>query len=395
MNAAILNKKVQEFIQEHLRADIAALVLKGSPFDDIPSATLAGQIHARQKAEKKLPTWFQTTDIYYPPVLSVEQSSSEVTARYKASLFEGTHMVDITGGFGVDDYYFSKQFTEVVHCELNEELSEIVKHNFKQLEAGNITCFAGNGLKYLETVKHTDLIYTDPARRDDAKGKVFLLSDCTPNIVRHLEFLFEKTNTILIKTSPLLDLSAGISELSRVRAIHIVAVRNEVKELLWVLDKKHTEQDITVTAVNLGEAGRLHTPFVFLLGEGAHPPLLPGAVKKYLYEPNAAVMKSGAFNLVAERFNLQKLHLHTHLYTSDTLIDFPGRRFEVTDVLPYKNKVIKKKLSGSPCHITTRNFPVAVADLRKKFNIRDGGDRYAFFCIGAEDQKQVIITKKA
>lgn len=394
MNHEILNTRVQEFINDNLRTDITALVLKGSPFEGIPPAALAEQILAKRKSEKKLPTWFHTDNIYYPPVLSIEQTSSEITAKYKSTLFSGDHITDITGGFGVDDYYFSKRFSKVVHCELHKELSEIVHHNFQQLKVTNISCHAGDGLAYVETAGHTDLIYTDPARRDDAKGKVFLLSDCTPNIVAHQDALFKKTSTIMIKTSPLLDLSAGISELDKVVAIHIVAVKNEVKELLWILEREPVSEDITITAVNLSEHGREHTPFVFQLDEisDANPNI--GPVSKYLYEPNAAIMKSGAFNLVGEKFALNKLHLHTHLYTRDTLIDFPGRRFEVVEVLPYNNKVVKKKLGGLKSHITTRNFPVTVANLRKKFNIHDGGDRYVFFCTGPEGQKQVVITKK-
>lgn len=393
MNRAILNKQVQDFIDENLRADPAKLVLKGSPFEGISPAELAAQVHAKSKAEKKLPTWFKCQNIYYPPVLSIEQSSSEITAQYKALLYSGDAMVDITGGFGVDDYYFSQRFNRVAHCELNEELSTIVSHNFKQLNAGNITCFAGDGLKHLESIEKTDLIYTDPARRDDAKGKVFLLSDCTPNIVAHQKELFEKAPIILIKTSPLLDLSAGLSELIKVKAIHIVAVRNEVKELLWILDKT-ASSEVTITAVNLNEYEREQNPFTFSLNESSNAGCLIGSVEKYLYEPNAAIMKSGAFNLVAEKFKLKKLHQHTHLYTGDSLIDFPGRRFEVNEILPYNNKAIKKALGGTSCHITTRNFPVTVATIRKKFKIKDGGDRYVFFCTAHDHQKQVIITQK-
>ncbi|MBL7474078.1 THUMP-like domain-containing protein [Robertkochia sediminum] len=395
MNHEILNSRVQEFINENLHTDIASLVLKGSPFEGITPAALAEQVYAKRKSEKKLPTWFHTGNIYYPPVLSIEQTSSEITAKYKSGLFSGDHITDITGGFGVDDYYFSKRFSRVVHCELNKELSEIVRHNFEQLKASNISCHAGDGLSFVETIAHTDLIYTDPARRDDAKGKVFLLSDCTPNIVVHQDALFKKTGTIMIKTSPLLDLSAGIAELDKVVAIHIVAVRNEVKELLWILEREPVSKDITITAVNLNEHGTEHAPFEFQLGEITTAIARIGPVTKYLYEPNAAIMKSGAFNLIGEKFGLDKLHPHTHLYTGDTLVDFPGRRFEVLEVLPYNNKVMKKKLGGSQCHITTRNFPVAVANLRKKFKIGDGGDRYVFFCMGPEGQKQVIMTKKA
>ena len=410
MNRAILRSEVQDFIREHLYADTTSVILKGSPFDDVSAKELAEQIESMQRAEKKLPTWFITPGILYPPSLSIEQTSSEVTAAYKASLFQGTHFVDITGGLGVDDLYFARHFKKVDHCEINTALSAIAKHNFKQLGIDNISCHPEDGIKFLKTQQNIDLVYADPARRDDHKGKVFLLSDCTPDVTAHLEDLLSISGRIMIKTSPMLDLRAGLEQLRHVKEIHIVAVKNEVKELLWIISRvkdqnepirgskdqegaEHSEAPLIV-CVNLDERKPTTEKFSFSLDQLENIIVETGAVSTYLYEPNASIMKSGAFGLITESYKVKKLHPNTHLYTSDELISFPGRSFRVKQVLDYNKKTLKKLLGGQKANITTRNFPESVAQLRKKFKIKDGGERYVFFCTAADGSKIVILTEK-
>ncbi|MEW7291662.1 THUMP-like domain-containing protein [Aquimarina sp. 2304DJ70-9] len=392
MKTKILHKEVQEFIFEksNTSIDLSKLILSGSPFENVSPQELAQQISGRLKAKQKLPTWFSEKGIYYPPTLNLEQTSSEATARYKSNLVSGDTLIDLTGGFGIDDYFFSKKMQHVIHCELNEELSTIAAHNFSTLEAKNIRSEIGDGIKILENTKPVDWIYIDPSRRHDSKGKVFFLEDCLPNVPNHLEFLFTKSENILIKTSPLLDFQVGINSLQQVKEIHVIAIENEVKELLWVLDKNFTG-DSTIKTVNIQK--NQNQEFSFVLKKEAQQPVYLAAPKGYLYEPNAAILKSGGFLSVGNTFEIEKLHLHSHLYTSDQKIEFPGRSFKIISVFPYHKKTIAKA-GITKANITTRNFPENVAALRKKHKIKDGGDIYLFFTTDYNDKKIVIWCEK-
>lgn len=346
MNLAILHKSVQDYIQQNLSSNITKLILKGSPFPNISVQELANQIIAKQKSRTKLPIWFHTKNIYYPPKLSIEQTSSEVTASYKSTIVKGNSLIDVTGGFGVDAFFFSKQFKAVTHCELQIELSKIVAHNNVQLKIKNIRTITGDGIKFLKNTDELfDCIYLDPSRRNDIKGKVFLLKDCLPNVPENLSLLFEKSNSILIKNSPVLDLTSTIKELKFVKEIHIVAVHNEVKELLFLLEKEY-QQDIQIKTINYSK--REIQKFNFNFGDKTEA--LFGEPQQYLYEPNAAILKSGGFSEVSTQFGIEKLHKHSHLYTSDKLIeDFPGRIFSIESILPFDKK-LKKKLSLQKAH---------------------------------------------
>uniref|UniRef100_UPI00404899C9 hypothetical protein n=1 Tax=Flavobacterium sp. TaxID=239 RepID=UPI00404899C9 len=240
----ILHNDIQDFINENLNTDSTKLALKKNPFPEVSYAEIINQIIAKKKAKDKLPTWFSKENIIYPEKISMEQTSSETTAKYKASLVSGEKLIDCTGGFGIDDYYFSKVFKSLIHCELNSDLSKIVKHNFKVLNATNIKCYQGDSTEFLKNyhaepveAQKFDCIYIDPSRRNDTKGKVFMLADCLPNVVELQDFYYQFTNTLLIKTAPILDLHAGLLELKNVAEIHVVAVDNEVKELLWKIEK--------------------------------------------------------------------------------------------------------------------------------------------------------------
>ncbi|MFY0604978.1 MAG: RsmD family RNA methyltransferase [Flavobacteriaceae bacterium] len=390
MNLSILHKEVQDYIQQNLTSDITKLILKGSPFPNISVQELANQIIAKQKSKTKLPTWFQAEGIYYPNKLSIEQTSSEITAQYKSTLVSGNSIIDLTGGFGVDTFYFAKKFKSVIHCELNAELSEIVSHNNQQLQIGNITTIAENSFKYLkDTSTHFDVIYIDPSRRNDQKEKVFLLKDCEPNIPENLKSLFDKSNHILIKNSPILDITSTIKELQFVKEIHIVAVNNEVKELLFLL-KKSFEENIHITTINFAKKNIQ----LFEFDYNSNTDITLGDPKEYLYEPNAAILKSGGFKEITQQFNILKLHQHSHLYTSDELItDFPGRIFKIKDVFHYDKK-LKKKLPFNKVNITTRNFPKSVSQLRKELKLKDGGENYMFFTTNQNNQLIVINCVK-
>jgi hypothetical protein len=355
-----------------------SVLLKKPLFEAVSNKELVEQLIARNKCRTKLPSWHKTPSIYYPNKPSLEQTSSEITARYKAEIASGKSLVDLTGGFGVDSYFFSSRFESVTHCEIDEGLSEIASYNFKILGRNNVKCLAIDGIAFLEaTETQFDWIYVDPSRRHDHKGKVFRLEDCAPNIPEHIDLLFRKTKKLLIKTSPLLDITAGIEALKNVKEIHVVAVDNEVKELLWVLENEFADE-IEITAINFKKSRREY--FRFLRSEEANLVPTYAMPLAYLYEPNAAIMKSGAFKSIANCFKLDKLHEHTHLYTANALIDFPGRRFRVEGVFSLKGDEFRQ-LGIRKANISTRNFKESVGAVRKKYNISEGGDIYLFFCV--------------
>ncbi len=386
VNTAILKKEIQDFIKRY-QGETATLAFKGSPFPDVPVAELIQQIEGFKKVQKKLPSWHHCDGIFYPKKLNLEQTSSEITAQYKSSLVKGNSLVDITGGFGVDAFHFASQFKTVYHIEQDVELSAIAKHNFEQLGATNIITESCNSLEFLED-KEFDIIYADPARRHASKGKVFFLSDCEPNMVSHLDFLLKRCRSLIVKTSPMLDITAAHNELRHVKEIHIIAIDNEVKELLWFIENGY-EEGVKIVTQNFTKD--TSQQFGFRLHE--HFSIEYGLPKKFLYEPNAALMKSGNFGALAHAYGLEKLHQHSHLFTSDEHKNFPGRVFEVLEVIPYqkKNMVIFK---NTKANITTRNFPESVATIRKKWRVKDGGDRYLFFTTTKNDSLVMLHCKK-
>lgn len=390
MNSAILKKEVQQFILQHLKTDVPKIILKGSPFADVSIQELANQIIAKAKSEKKLPTWFTTENIYYPNKLSIEQTSSEIAAEFKSTLVSGSNLIDITGGFGIDAFYFSKVFKKVIHCEINEELSTIVTHNYQQLNIQNIDTKAINGFDYLKNTDDLfDCIYIDPSRRNDVKQKVFLLKDCLPNVPPKIDFFFTKSNLILIKVSPILDITNSIKELKNVKSIYVVAIHNEVKELLFLLEKDY-RKEITINALNIQKKKNQSFSFIFQEQENTRF----DAPQNYLYEPNAAILKSGGFKNITSKYAVCKLHENSHLFTSENLVDFPGRCFKIVETMPYDKKQLKKKLSNKKANITVRNFPKTVAQIRKEIKINDGGTSYIFFTTDVKNSLKVILCEK-
>ncbi|MBC7641952.1 MAG: class I SAM-dependent methyltransferase [Flavobacterium sp.] len=392
MDLTIFKPEIQEFINQNIETDVSLLALKKNPFPEIDYLLILNQVTAKTKAKYKLPTFFNANNIIYPSRISVEQTSSEKTAQFKSTLVSGKNLIDLTGGFGIDDFYFAKKIKNVFHCEINQELSEIVKHNFQILKVDNVKCFNQNSYEVLKSYseKYFDWIYIDPSRRTDIKGKVFMLKDCLPNVPEHLEFYFKYSDNILIKTAPILDISAGLLELSNVKEIHIVSLENEVKEILWALEKDFIDK-IKIKTVNIVKENS--EIFNFTLNENQQLPhyCLP---KKYLYEPNAAIMKSGAFNEIAIEFKLNKLHQFSHLYTSEEKKDFPGRIFEIDKCINYTKIEMKNHFENQKANITTRNFPETVEAIRKKFKIKDGGNRYCFFTTNANQEKIALICTK-
>lgn len=390
MKHPLLLTEVQDFINASLDKNLNQLALKKNPFPDLAYTDLIGQIDSKVRCMTKLPTWYAAKDILFAPKLSIEQTSSEALAQYKASLVKGDSLIDLTGGFGVDAYYFAKNISLVTHCEIQESLSQIVAHNFSILGVNNIQCVSGDSLEYLEQNKtRWDYLYLDPARRDTQKKKVFLLKDCTPNVPELLDRYFTFSDTIIVKTAPLLDISSAMGELHSVKQIHIVGLNNEVKELLWVLQKNYTDAP-EMLCVNI-QSDHI-SKITIVLNQSYFASY--SAPLRYLYEPNACLMKSGQFDYISEHFNLFKLQAHSHLYTSDTLMEFPGRVFEIQENVAFTNKNAKAFLSSYAGHITTRNFPLKVQEIRKKYNVKDAPDAYLFCTTDINTNKIMLFCTK-
>jgi 16S rRNA G966 N2-methylase RsmD len=381
LNKHIVNPSVQEYISHHLHDDVAKIAMAKSPFEGIAARELATQIAAKNKAAKKLPSWYHQMGIYYPALLSMEQCSSETTAAYKARLIKGNSVIDLTGGFGVDTHYFAKNATAVTHCEINEELSAIAAYNAGIFQQHHIQFLAADGIQLLQnTAANFDTIYIDPARRA-AAGKVFMLQDCTPNVVVQLELLLAKSQRIMIKTAPLLDLTAGLKELKNVTEIHIVSVKNEVKELLWIIEKA-AQTPLQLIAVTLNEAEK---EFRFFKGaeEQAETRLLEHTPAGYLYEPDAALLKSGAFNLIALTYGLEKLNTQTQLYTSNVINSlFPGRIFKINKVINAGELKKEKTLKGN---VIVRNYRDKAENLVKKYKIKADNHQFLIFTQSKKD----------
>ena len=385
-----MDTEVYDFLVQNEQKSVTDIILKGNPFKGITVQELAQQLIGRQKAKKKLPTWYASAEVMYPPNINLEQTSSEQTAAYKSQLVSGNLLVDSTGGFGVDSYYFAKQMQQVIHCDLNANLQQLAAHNFKVLDCKNITSINADGIRTALESSNLDWLYIDPSRRSDTKGKVFFLNDCLPNVPQIQGECFEKVNNILVKTAPILDISVGLSELKNVKAIHIVALNNEVKELLWVLEKDF-EGIPEIIAANITQQKTLRVQLLLNAEKMAQCSL--SNVSNYLYEPFSPIMKTGAFKWLSENYNVDKLHVNSHLYTSEHLSCFPGKVFKVSQVLPYNKKALKS-LVGINVNVVTRNFKLSVADLRKKFKFKEGNDRFLFFTTNLNNEQIVIDCLK-
>jgi len=390
LNKNILDKNVQDYISKNLFTDILEIILKKQIFPKVSNKEIAEQISAKMKAKKKLPTYFKTPNIYFPNKVNIEQASSEKTAEFKSKIVTGNVMIDATGGFGVDSMYFSKEFKKIIYIEENKELFEIVKANSKKLGL-NIEHLNDDGIDYVKKIDTgIDLLYIDPSRRNKENKKVHFLSDCTPLIDYDLIQSLQNFKTILIKCSPIIDLKKTINDLKVVSEIYIVGINNEVKEVLFNLNKQ-SNNDIKIKCIDLSNR---ELDFEFCIDDINNKKNDDNSeVLNYLYEPNSMILKSGAFGLICDRYDVKKLNINSHLYTSKKLIDFPGRTFEVDSVVNYSKRNLKD-LNISKANITTRNFPMDVKDLRKKSKISDGGKDYLFFTTNYLNNEIIIKTKK-
>ncbi|WP_277111059.1 class I SAM-dependent methyltransferase [Chryseobacterium taklimakanense] len=377
----ILNKDIQNFINANLTTDLHSLLLKKSPFPDVTMHEIVQQIKGRQVAAKKFP-FLLREHIIFPPNLNLEQTSSQSTAEYKARNLKGNSFLDLTTGFGIDAYFLSQNFDDVTLVEQNSELIETVKHNWNIL-GRKATFFNQNLEDFLkENKKEFDVVYMDPARRDLNKNKVFLLEDLSPNLLEIQDELLKISSQTIIKLSPLIDLKYLISVLENISKIEIIAVKNEVKEVLIYMDSKQISAKILCRCINL-ESG--DSPFEFFFGDEESAKAIYSEPEKYLYIPGNAVLKSGAFNLISERFNIKKLHPNTHLYTSNEFAEgFQGRVLETEAVGP---KSVKK---GEQYNIISKNYPLKPEDIKKKYKLKDGGAQYLIF---TQSQKGKIILK--
>lgn len=387
MNKNLLKSGVQEFITNNLKTDILSVLLKKRPFPDISSQELAQQLKGKQISEKKFPTLFKTPGILYPKKLHLEQASSEATAMYKSSLVSGRILLDLTGGMGIDTLFFASRFDRVICCEKNEELAKITRYNMGQLGLQHVEVVQGDGIDFLKASETSyDCIYADPSRRTEGRRHV-VLQDYEPNVLEELDVLMERCKVMLLKTSPLLDIEMGMEQLRFVSACHILAVRNEVKELIWIL-RPGFKGDASRRAINIGPSSC--SVFEFTKDEEQGITVDYHDPQTFLYEPNAAILKSGGFNSVARRFQLKKLAPSSHLYTSEDKIDFPGRRFRIIEFEEFSRNWNKGK-EIQKANITIRNFSMSVAEIRKRFGISDGGEIYLFFT-ALSDGKKVVIN---
>jgi 16S rRNA G966 N2-methylase RsmD len=389
VNRAILSAEVQQFIDNNLDTPSGTIALKKSPFSDVSSRELAEQIDSKVRTAKKLPLWYRSKGIYYPPKLSIEQASSEATAEYKRSLISSGRLIDLTGGFGVDAFYFSQK-ADIWHLEVNAELSEISRHNAAILGADNITFVNDDGIRYLSAhPERFDTIYADPSRRIKTQ-KVFRLADCEPNVISNLPLLLSKSSRIIIKTAPLLDIRSGLSELQYVKEIHVISLKNDCKELLWILEEGYSGDPLIVCAALNGEKQL----FKYHLSEESEIKLSGFAAPgRYIYEPDVALLKAGCFKLITKAFSVEKLNANTHLYTSEELVHhFIGRKFELIQAWSYKTFQSKRPVDQAS--VICRNFPQAPEVVKKKNKIRDGGDTYLLFTTGPDDNLQVLHCKR-
>ena len=398
----MLNKETLEFIRNHKDEDVRTLVMKscGQTVVDLHQALI--QIEGWQMARKKLPVWASYDNILFPPKLSLEQCSSEETALYKKYLVERLFstsrrpyacMVDLTGGYGIDFSYIAPLFEKAVYVERQDILCRLAAHNFPILGLKHAQVICGDGGETLSSLEKMSLCFVDPARRDNQGRKTVSITDCEPDLTSLQEQLEKKAEVCLFKLSPLLDISRAVDELRHVAEIHVVSVRDECKELLLVIDKCITTNPVC-RCVNLQ---RNQTDFIFTFEEERNALCnYAETLESYLYEPNASIMKAGAFKTVANRFGLKKLHPNSHLYTSDVVIqEFPGRVFRIENFSSFSKSDLRSLLKDiSNANLTIRNFPSDVSALRKKLKLKDGGDTYLFATTVADGSHILIKARK-
>ena len=410
-----MNQATQDFIRQHQEDDVRRLAFLGGKYPEVDVPFALDQIRGRKLARAKLPRWASLDGIVYPPHISMEQCSSEQTAQYKAELAERLlqdkkPFVDLTGGFGVDFSYIAERLgVKSMYVERQAHLCEMAKENFKLLGLKDAEVKNGDGAEVLRSLRHIGLIFIDPARRDDAGNKVVSLKDCTPDVTVLQDEMLDKADYIIIKLSPMLDWHRAVSELKHVREVHIVSVGNECKELLLVLSAENMEES-TLSSSGHGTTRKgnlqifcVNDALSFVCDEKR---MATSAAKiasvdkikemRYLYEPNASLMKAGGFGVLSERYGIGMLSKNSHLFVGESpVVDFPGRSFRIIAYSSFNKKELKKQLAGiAKANIATRNFPLSVAELRKRLKLKDGGETYIFATTLADGSHVLIITNK-
>ena len=391
-----MNQATLDYIREHAEADVRQLALQGTKNPEVDLSFALEQIAGRQKAKTKLPSWAAVDGIVYPPHLSMEQCSSEQTARYKALIAgKGALIVDLTAGFGVDMAFMSQAFQKAIYVERQAPLCAISSDNYKLLGLNHIEVICADGIDYLHQLEHADLIFLDPARRDDHGARTYGIADCTPNVLELRDELFEKADRVMLKLSPMLDWRKAVEDLGHVNEVHIVSVDNECKELLLILSKE--KKPLKLLCVNnnqVFEGDQGDWLNERSIAEIRVP--VPMSSQAYLFEPNASIMKAGCFTLLEQRFNVSQLDKNSHLFVSDhDISDFPGRRFTIEKTTSMNKRELKTALAGiDKANITVRNFPLSVAELRKRLKLKDGGNLYLFATTLADGQHQLFLCRK-
>ena len=383
-----MNQATKDYIKKHAEEDVRQLALRGTKDSEVDLTFALEQIAGRQKAKTKIPSWAETEGIIYPSHLSMEQCSSEQTARYKASIAgEGALVVDLTAGFGVDLAYISQGFKKAVHVEQQPQLCAISSENYKVLGLNHVEVVCGDGIDYLHQLDHADLIFLDPARRDEHGGRTYGIADCTPNVLEIRDELLEKADRVMLKLSPMLDWRKAVEDLGNVSEVHIVSVDNECKELLLMMEKE--EKSLKVVCVN-------NESIFEVKGESQRGISYSEGERRYLFEPNASVMKAGCFDELQSRFPVVQLDKNSHLFVADKDIDdFPGRRFIIERTTSMNKRDLEAALEGiSKANVTVRNFPISVAELRKRLKLKEGGEVFIFATTVEGNSHQLFICRK-
>ncbi len=396
----IISSPTKQFIADHLTDDVRMLALKKQAFSsqNIDFTLAIRQISGRQSIKNKIPSWYENEDILYPEHLPLEQCSSELTARYKASLLRGKTLVDLTGGFGVDCAFMSSNFEKVFYVERQSVLCDSAKNNFNYLNIKYIEVVNADSTAFLNEMPVADCIFIDPARRDEKGKKMIALSDCEPDISLIQNQLLKKSKTALVKLSPMLDITLALQSLPDTTEIHVVSVDNECKELLFLLSSSRADRssEPLIHCINLSKNKEIQAFQFYKPEEQTTNCIYTSTPGKYLYEPNASILKSGAFKILTQKYPVKKLHQDSHLYTSNQLVqEFPGRIFQIESVFSLHKNDLKLHLQDIfKANIAVRNFPASVDELKKRLGLKDGGEVYLFATTLKNGKKVILRTVK-
>lgn len=379
---------IRDFILRHAEDDVRALGLARMP-PEWPRPSILDQIHARQKARDKIAVWYGTEGVVFPSADLMEQCSSQATARFKAGLVRGESFIDLTAGAGIDTAAIAANFSKTCAIERNAHAASCLRHNLPLMGVGSADIINAACEDFIATMPPVDLVFLDPQRRNTAQRGLFRLEDTSPNILGLLPVLRAKAKMILLKTSPVLDIDLGVTQLTDVRDVYVVEWNGECKEILFVIVPGHSAPPV-IHAHRLNDGGQAVISIKATRAEDDMTPCPVDMPDGFLYEPGPAFMKAGLFNTMGAQYGLKKLHPSTHLYTAAMpVVGFPGRGFRIESVVTVDRRSVPDK-----ANLAIRNFPGTVDELKKKLGIRDGGDIYLFACTLADGQRRIIVCQK-